>query len=115
LIKPMRGFQSCETETLISCLSSITINKPRAIEFGIIGGGTRLTGGGRRFAKSEDLLDTEHDAPIIRLLNALIAQALKDKASDIHIETYANGLTFGFAWMECCKPNYLWQQTYPLW
>lgn len=38
--------------------------------------------------KSEDLLDNQDDAPIIRLLNALFTQAIKQKASDIHIETY---------------------------
>jgi len=38
--------------------------------------------------KSEDLLDNKDDAPIIRLLNALFTQAIKQKASDIHIETY---------------------------
>ncbi|HVT63005.1 MAG TPA: ATPase, T2SS/T4P/T4SS family, partial [Legionellaceae bacterium] len=37
---------------------------------------------------SEDLLDTQDDAPIIRLINALFTQAIKHKASDIHIETY---------------------------
>lgn len=37
---------------------------------------------------SEDLLDTQDDAPIIRLINALFTQAIKQKASDIHIETY---------------------------
>ena len=37
---------------------------------------------------SEDLLDNQDDAPIIRLLNALFSQAIKQKASDIHIETY---------------------------
>ena len=36
----------------------------------------------------EDLLDNQDDAPIIRLLNALFTQAIKQKASDIHIETY---------------------------
>jgi general secretion pathway protein E len=36
----------------------------------------------------EDLLDNRDDAPIIRLLNALFTQAIKQKASDIHIETY---------------------------
>lgn len=36
----------------------------------------------------EDLLDTQDDAPIIRLINALFTQAIKQKASDIHIETY---------------------------
>jgi len=39
---------------------------------------------------SEDLLDNQDDAPIIRLLNALFSQAIKQKASDIHIETYEN-------------------------
>ncbi|MFI4956045.1 MAG: type II secretion system ATPase GspE [Gammaproteobacteria bacterium] len=42
----------------------------------------------------EDLLDTEQEAPIIRLINALIAQALKEKASDIHVETYKDDLVF---------------------
>lgn len=35
-----------------------------------------------------DLLDSENDAPIIRLLNAILAEALKEQASDIHIEPY---------------------------
>jgi general secretion pathway protein E len=39
---------------------------------------------------SEDLLENQDDAPIIRLLNALFTQAIKQKASDIHIETYEN-------------------------
>ena len=36
----------------------------------------------------EDLLETADDAPIIRLLNALLTQAARDGASDIHIEPY---------------------------
>lgn len=44
----------------------------------------------------EDVLDTAQEAPIIRLINALIAQALKNKASDIHIETYPQHLVFRF-------------------
>lgn len=39
---------------------------------------------------SEDLLANQDDAPIIRLINALFTQAIKQKASDIHIETYEN-------------------------
>ena len=35
-----------------------------------------------------DLLDTEDDAPIIRLINALFTQALRENASDIHIEPF---------------------------
>jgi general secretion pathway protein E len=36
----------------------------------------------------EDLLEAADDAPIIRMLNALLTQAAKDGASDIHIEPY---------------------------
>jgi general secretion pathway protein E len=36
----------------------------------------------------EDLLDSQDDAPVIRLINALLTQALRDEASDIHIEPF---------------------------
>ena len=36
----------------------------------------------------EDLLEAANDAPIIRMLNALLTQAAKDGASDIHIEPF---------------------------
>ena len=36
----------------------------------------------------EDLLETEDDAPIIRMINALLTQASRDGASDIHIEAF---------------------------
>jgi len=42
--------------------------------------------------KTEDILESENDAPIIRLINALFRQAVKDNASDIHIETFADKL-----------------------
>lgn len=48
---------------------------------------TELAG---QLPSSEDLLDNQDDAPIIRLLNALFTQAIQQKASDIHIETYEN-------------------------
>ncbi len=35
-----------------------------------------------------DLLESEDDAPVIRLVNTLLSQALKDRASDIHIEPF---------------------------
>lgn len=38
--------------------------------------------------KIEDLLETEDDAPIIRMINALLTQASRDDASDIHIEPF---------------------------
>ncbi len=43
-----------------------------------------------------DLLESEDDAPIIRLINALLTQAVKDNASDIHIEPFENRLVVRF-------------------
>jgi len=38
--------------------------------------------------ETEDLMESADDAPIIRLINALLAQAIREDASDIHIETF---------------------------
>jgi general secretion pathway protein E len=38
--------------------------------------------------QTEDLLDAENDAPVIRMINALLTQAVRDNASDIHIEPF---------------------------
>ncbi|NOQ77643.1 MAG: type II secretion system ATPase GspE [Methylococcaceae bacterium] len=40
----------------------------------------------------EDLLETENDAPIIKLINALLSEAVKMQASDIHIEPFEQAL-----------------------
>jgi general secretion pathway protein E len=40
----------------------------------------------------EDLLENSDEAPIIRLINALLAEAVKENASDIHIEPYEDRL-----------------------
>ncbi|WP_192458766.1 type II secretion system ATPase GspE [Musicola keenii] len=45
---------------------------------------------------SDDLLDAEDDAPIIRLINAMLTEAIKHKASDIHIETFERHLLIRF-------------------
>ncbi len=39
-----------------------------------------------------DLLDDTSDSPVIRLVNLMFSQAVRDKASDIHIEPYQNSL-----------------------
>jgi general secretion pathway protein E len=44
----------------------------------------------------EDLLEAGTDAPIIRMLNALLTQAAKDGASDIHIEPYERSSSVRF-------------------
>ena len=43
-----------------------------------------------------DLLEQEDDAPIIKLINSLLGEAVKLAASDIHIETYETRLVVRF-------------------
>lgn len=43
--------------------------------------------------ETADLLDDSDDAPIIRLINGLIAEAVRKKASDIHIEPFEDRLS----------------------
>ncbi len=44
----------------------------------------------------EDLLESEDDAPIIRMINALLTQAAREQASDIHIEPFENASVVRF-------------------
>ena len=57
----------------------------------------------------EDLLEAANDAPIIRMLNALLTQAAKDGASDIHIEPYERSSAVRFrvdgTLREVVRPN----------
>ncbi|MDH3325472.1 MAG: type II secretion system ATPase GspE [Gammaproteobacteria bacterium] len=46
----------------------------------------------QELGEPEDLLEAADDAPIIRLINALLTEAIKEGASDIHIEPYENRL-----------------------
>jgi len=59
--------------------------------------------------ESEDLLENEDDAPIIKLINAMLSEAIKESASDIHIETFENALQIRFrvdgVLREVLKPN----------
>lgn len=45
---------------------------------------------------TEDLLESEDDAPIIKLINATLSEAIKEGASDIHIETFEKTLVIRF-------------------
>ena len=46
--------------------------------------------------ETEDLLDAEDDAPIVRLINAVLAEAIRESASDVHIETFEKHLQVRF-------------------
>ncbi|HDL08611.1 MAG TPA: type II secretion system protein GspE, partial [Desulfobacteraceae bacterium] len=43
--------------------------------------------------ETADLLDDTSDAPVIKLVNLILSRAVKDRASDIHIEPYHTSLT----------------------
>ena len=59
--------------------------------------------------KAKNLLENEDDAPIIKLINAMLSEAIKESASDIHIETFENTLQIRFRvdgiLREVLKPN----------
>jgi general secretion pathway protein E len=46
--------------------------------------------------RAEDLLEKQDEAPIIRLLNALLSEAIKEGASDVHIETFEDRIMIRF-------------------
>ncbi|MEW6353110.1 MAG: type II secretion system ATPase GspE [Pseudomonadota bacterium] len=50
----------------------------------------------QQLGEPEDLLEREDDAPIIRLINALLTEAIKENASDIHIEPFEERLVVRF-------------------
>ncbi len=47
-------------------------------------------------AEPKDLAESADDAPIIRLINALVTEAVKKQASDIHLEPYEDRLAVRF-------------------
>ncbi len=49
-----------------------------------------------QWQEPKDLLDLDDEAPIIRLLNSVLAQAVKDRASDIHIEPFEKKIDVRF-------------------
>ncbi|MBR9813868.1 type II secretion system ATPase GspE [bacterium] len=55
-----------------------------------------LSSAAEALAEPKDLLESDDDAPIIRLINALLSEAVKDGASDIHVEPFESRLTVRF-------------------
>jgi general secretion pathway protein E len=45
---------------------------------------------------TEDLLESQDDAPIIRLINGLLTEAVRENASDIHLEPFESRLQVRF-------------------
>lgn len=55
-----------------------------------------LNSAAQALGEPQDLLESADDAPIIRLINALLTEAVKENASDIHIEPFESRLTVRF-------------------
>lgn len=54
--------------------------------------GEDLSSVATEFERPRDILELTEEAPIIRLLNAILQQAVKERASDIHVEPYEKEL-----------------------
>jgi len=63
---------------------------------GGIEGDTDLAHLAQELPEQADLLEADDDAPIIRLINAVLSQAIRDNASDIHVEPFENRLVVRF-------------------
>lgn len=55
-----------------------------------------LTQVAQELQEPSDLLESDDDAPIIRFINAVLTEAIKENASDVHIEPYENRLGVRF-------------------
>ena len=60
------------------------------------GDDTDLLRAAQDLPEPSDLLESDDDAPIIRLINAVLTSAIKENASDIHIEPFENRLVVRF-------------------
>ncbi len=61
-----------------------------------LGGDEDLFALAEELPEAEDLLESEDDAPIIKLINAMLGEAIKEGASDIHVETFETQLSVRF-------------------
>ncbi len=59
-------------------------------------GGEDLSALADGLPKTSDLLDNSDDAPVIRLINGILQEAIRARASDIHIEPYEQRLSVRF-------------------
>jgi general secretion pathway protein E len=82
-------------ERLLRDLYESSGGDARAMAEGL-GAETDLAALAEDLPEPEDLLEADDDAVIIRLINALLSQAVKEGASDIHIEPFESRLVVRF-------------------
>ncbi len=85
-----------EEKTIIDAINRIYSRTSRVDEAMDEIEGENLSMIATEFESPTDLLELTEEAPIIRLLNALLMEAVKEKASDIHIEPYEKGIDVRF-------------------
>jgi general secretion pathway protein E len=92
------GFEREATATLSARIASAYAGSESsaAAVIGEVESGVDLSRMMQDLPAVEDLLEAADDAPIIRMLNALLTQAAKDGASDIHIEPYERSSSVRF-------------------
>lgn len=78
------------TEEFEHCLALAYTREPSAAETIVddMGESVDLAKLTEQLPEVADLLETENDAPIIRLINALLTQAVREGASDVHLEIF---------------------------
>lgn len=72
--------------------SRYAVDQSAAGLVGAIDGSDDLNALATGLPTAEDLLDSADDAPAIRLINGIIAEAVRSGVSDIHVEPYESGL-----------------------
>lgn len=91
-IKPVIGIQSMIVDAINSCYNRSSENDAVMSELDVDSEDML----GQNLEEVEDLLDSDDEAPIIRLVNQLLVRAVKQKASDIHIEPFEKELLVRF-------------------
>lgn len=98
----MRMLFGCEIRPVIASSYEI-VNAINAVYNKATGGGEENIGEldegaeiADDFNEPVDLLDSDDEAPIIRLVNSLLFRAVKQKASDIHVEPFERELKIRF-------------------
>jgi general secretion pathway protein E len=92
------GFEREPSSTLVQRIAAVYAGgeSSAAAVIGEVESGVDLSRMMQELPAVEDLLEAADDAPIIRMLNALLTQAAKDGASDIHIEPYERSSSVRF-------------------
>jgi len=92
------GFERESGSTLVQRIAAVYAGgeSSAAAVIGEVESGVDLSRMMQELPAVEDLLEAADDAPIIRMLNALLTQAAKDGASDIHIEPYERSSSVRF-------------------